>query len=171
MVRVETGLTRFRGEQRGQALAEFALILPVLALLVLGTLTLGLIITADFNLRSAAREAARVGAEVGSQVSPHLKAREWAEAKARLVLEDRELGRSRLLDVACSVLASDGSPTVPDGSYPRDGVFCVELTYYYPLPAIDFSSLPLPLDLGWSPFFTLHAKGCNFIQEHKSRWP
>ena len=152
---------RFCHEERGQALVEFALILPILALLIFASLTLGLVIMADFNLRSAAREAARVGAEVGTQRSPYSKAIQWAEAKARTVLEDRGL------DTAYLSIDFSGN----DSSYPRNGVFCIELTYDYPLPLIDFSSLPIPLDLGTGGFFTLQAKGCNYIQKHKSRWP
>lgn len=154
---------RFCQEERGQALAEFALILPILALLIFASLTLGLVIMADFNLRSAAREAARVGAEVGTQRSPYSKATQWAEAKAKAVLEDRGL------DTGPGYLSIDFSDN--DISYPRDGIFCIELTYDYPLPLIDFSSLPLPLGLGTGGFFTLQAKGCNYIQKHKSRWP
>jgi len=152
---------QFCQEEHGQALVEFALILPILALLVFASLTLGLVIMADFNLRSAAREAARVGAKVGAQRLPYSKAIQWAEAKARAVLEDRGL------DTAYLSVDFSGN----DSSYPRDGVFCIELTYDYPLPLIDLSSLPIPLDLGTSGFFTLQAKGCNYIQEHKSRWP
>ncbi len=161
---------RFCREERGQALAEFALILPALALLIFASLTIGLVIMADFNLRSAAREAARVGAEVGTQRSPYSKATQWAEAKAKAVLEDRGLDPAHLSPPNFSLVASDGS-SIPPGSYPRNGVFCVELTYDYPLPLIDFSSLPIPLDLGTGGFFTLQAKGCNYVQEHKSRWP
>jgi len=156
---------RFCQEERGQALAEFAIVLPVLTLLVFASLTIGLIIMADFNLRSAAREAARVGAEVGTQSSPYDKAIEWAEARARAVLEDRGLDIGYLSSVVWVVDRSGKEVR----SYPRDGIFCVELTYDYPLPLVDFSSIPF--DLGTGGFFTLQAKGCNYIQEHKSRWP
>jgi len=159
---------KFCQEERGQALVEFALILPALALLIFASLTLGLVIMADFNLHSAAREAARVGAEVGTQDSPYSKAREWAEEKARVVLEDRGLDTAYLSPPVVWVVDPSGNRV---SNYPRDGMFCIELTYDYPLPLIDFSSLPIPLDLGRGGFFTLQAKGCNYIQEHKSRWP
>ena len=151
---------RFCQEERGQALAEFAIILPALTLLVFASLTIGLVIMADFSLRSAAREAARVGAEVGTQNSPYDKAIEWSEDKAKAVLEDRGF------DTGPAYLSIDFSGN--DSSYPRDGIFCIELTYDYPLPLVDFSSIPF--DLGTGGFFTLQAKGCNYIQEHKSRW-
>ena len=156
---------RFCQEERGQALAEFALILPALALLIFASLTIGLVIMADFNLRSAAREAARVGAEVGTQVAPYDKATDRADAKARVVLEDRGLDTGYLLPPVMWVVDFSGK----DSSYPRDGVFCIELTYDYPLPLVDFSSIPF--DIGSGGFFTLQAKGCNYIQKHKSRWP
>ena len=52
-------MKRRRG--RGQTLAEFALILPVFVLLILGLLDFGRVVYADHTLAQAAREAARVG--------------------------------------------------------------------------------------------------------------
>jgi hypothetical protein len=50
------------GRERGQALAEFAVILPVFALLVFGLLEAGRMVHADSALAQAAREGARVAA-------------------------------------------------------------------------------------------------------------
>jgi hypothetical protein len=51
-----------RGERaRGQALAEFAIVLPVFFLLVAGMFDFGLGIYSDLTLVNAAREGARVG--------------------------------------------------------------------------------------------------------------
>jgi hypothetical protein len=49
-------------EQRGQALVEFALILPVFFLIVAGMFDFGLGIYSDLTLVNAAREGARLGA-------------------------------------------------------------------------------------------------------------
>ena len=49
-------------QRRGQALAEFALILPVLALIFLSIIQLGFIFGAQVGITNAVREAARLGA-------------------------------------------------------------------------------------------------------------
>lgn len=49
------------GRQRGQALVEFALILPVFFLVVAGMIDFGLGIYSDLTLVNAAREGARLG--------------------------------------------------------------------------------------------------------------
>lgn len=51
-----------RGDNRGQALAEFALVVPVLLLLLLGVGDLGRVYTSLVAVESAAREAADLGA-------------------------------------------------------------------------------------------------------------
>jgi len=50
-----------RRQQRGQALVEFALVLPVFFLLVAGMFDFGLGIYSDLTLVNAAREGARLG--------------------------------------------------------------------------------------------------------------
>jgi Flp pilus assembly protein TadG len=56
-----TGATPQRERGRGQALVEFAIILPVFFLLVAGMFDFGLGIYSDLTLVNAAREGARVG--------------------------------------------------------------------------------------------------------------
>lgn len=51
-----------RKNNRGQAIVEFALILPVLVVLVMGLLEFGLFFHAHINVTYAAREAARIAA-------------------------------------------------------------------------------------------------------------
>lgn len=55
-------LTRYIKNNRGQALVEFALILPVLLLLVIGVMEFGLIINQYMVVAEAAREGARSAA-------------------------------------------------------------------------------------------------------------
>jgi Flp pilus assembly protein TadG len=50
--------------ERGQALWEFAVVLPILVLILLGTLVLGLAVDAKLVVSSAAREGARYAAIV-----------------------------------------------------------------------------------------------------------
>jgi Flp pilus assembly protein TadG len=51
--------TRRHHRSRGQGLAEFALVLPVFLLLVLGVVDIGRVVWATTSLNSASREAAR----------------------------------------------------------------------------------------------------------------
>lgn len=51
-----------RRRMRAQALAEFALVLPILAMLLLGIIQFGFIFTAQIGVTNAVREAARIAA-------------------------------------------------------------------------------------------------------------
>ena len=53
---------RRRHDERGTAMVEFALLLPVFVMLVLGTLTGGIIINRKLNIAHSTREGARYGA-------------------------------------------------------------------------------------------------------------
>lgn len=55
----------FHGVKHGQGLVEFALVLPILMLLLLGIIELGRMFTTLAEATSASREAARYGASVG----------------------------------------------------------------------------------------------------------
>lgn len=48
--------------EKGQAIVEFAIVLPVLILLILGSIEYGWLLYGKITLNSAAREGARVGA-------------------------------------------------------------------------------------------------------------
>lgn len=50
-------------DQRGQAVAELAMVMPLLLLLVMGSLYLGLYVLRHMQVHSAAVQAARVGLE------------------------------------------------------------------------------------------------------------
>lgn len=62
-------LTCYTKNNRGQALVEFALILPVLMLLVVGVMEFGLIINQYMVVAEAAREGARSAALGGSDAA------------------------------------------------------------------------------------------------------
>ncbi len=53
-----------RKNEKGQSAVEFALILPVLLILILGMIEFGWLLNGQITLNSAAREGARVGAVV-----------------------------------------------------------------------------------------------------------
>lgn len=55
-------LFKLRKNEKGQALVEFAIVLPVIILLVLGSIEYGWLLYGKITLNSAAREGARVGA-------------------------------------------------------------------------------------------------------------
>lgn len=61
-------LYKFKNNENGQTLVEFALILPILLLLVMGIIQFGIIFSAQIGITNAAREGARVAA-VGYSVS------------------------------------------------------------------------------------------------------
>lgn len=61
----ERSMRRLRRGQRGAAAVEFALVLPLLMLLVLGTIDWGFYFFIEQVATNAAREGARVGAVVG----------------------------------------------------------------------------------------------------------
>ncbi|MEO7117701.1 MAG: TadE family protein [Candidatus Limnocylindrales bacterium] len=50
---------RAQGRDRGQALVEFALVLPILATLLFGLLDVGRVVWAQDSISNAAREGAR----------------------------------------------------------------------------------------------------------------
>ena len=56
---------QLKRNQKGQSLVEFALILPVLLLLVFGIIQFGIIFNGQISVTSAAREGARVAVVLG----------------------------------------------------------------------------------------------------------
>ena len=70
-------LAKLKSSQKGQALVEFALVLPVLLILVLGSIDAGWLLYAKISTASAAREAARAVAV--------LDATEYASFRALLM--------------------------------------------------------------------------------------
>jgi Flp pilus assembly protein TadG len=55
--------------QRGQSMVEFAMVLPVLAIMLSAILEFGLAVDADLGLEAASREGARVAASLGNDGS------------------------------------------------------------------------------------------------------
>jgi len=62
-------LSKLLKMEKGQALIEFALILPVLLLLVLGMLEYGWMLNAKISVTAAAREGARASSVLGQENS------------------------------------------------------------------------------------------------------
>lgn len=80
-------------EERGQALVEFAVVLPVLVLLLLGLMEFGRILHALLTVQNAAREGARLGitgatdGEIEARVRQAAASLEGANDPARLTVE------------------------------------------------------------------------------------
>jgi len=95
-----------RGE-RGQALVEFALVLPLLALLLVAIIDFGLALNARIQVANAVREGARVGSVV------------WAQEDAEELIAQTVLARTG------AVVNADLGPvevSFPEGKYPGASV-------------------------------------------------
>ena len=59
-------IKKLNKDEKGQSMVEFALILPILLLIILGTIQFGIIFSSQIAVTNAAREGARVAAVGGS---------------------------------------------------------------------------------------------------------
>ncbi|MPM45480.1 hypothetical protein SDC9_92167 [bioreactor metagenome] len=75
-------LSKFKKSQKGQAMVEFALVLPVLLILILGSIDAGWLLYTKISATAAARETARA-------VSV-LDATEFASAKAKGFVDEKK---------------------------------------------------------------------------------
>jgi Flp pilus assembly protein TadG len=66
----------FNARPRGQALVEFALVVPILAVLLMGTLEVGRMMSAYVLISNGAREGARLGAVQGTSSAITTKVQE-----------------------------------------------------------------------------------------------
>lgn len=124
------GMIKLFRSQRGQAVAEFALVVPLLVLILFGVMEFGRIFHTYILITNAAREGARLGA---------------------LGKPDDEI-RARIYEVAM-VPESDPSFQItklePEESMRAPGIpFKVEVTYYLtPVTPLFSSFLPNPVEL------------------------
>lgn len=88
-------ILKFKESTEGQSLVEFALVLPILMLLVLGMIEFGWILNGKITLTSAAREGARVAITYES-------AADAASAVQNAVIKSSET--SSLIDVSVKKL-------------------------------------------------------------------
>jgi hypothetical protein len=135
---------RRRGE-RGQALVEVALVVPVLLLLAFGVVGAGRVVHAQMGVAGVAREAARSAALADSA----------EEARAR--------GTARGQDAAAGYRLGNGSLrlAVDPGGFERGGRVLAEAAY-----EVALDDLPL---LGWArvPVRSQHAER---VERFRSRW-
>lgn len=95
---------------RGQALAEFALVLPIFAILLFGLIDLGRFVSTSNALNSAAREGARFASVAVRPVACSGLSREQC---AVTIASSRVWGASAAVTVtvSCTRYAPDGSST------------------------------------------------------------
>lgn len=107
--------------QKGQALVEFAIILPILLMLVMGILQFGMMLNTYLTIENASREGARAGI-IGSSD---------AEIKNLII------ATSPSLDPAClTVIITPDEPNRKSGD-----TLTVQITYNYDLIVPIISSL------------------------------
>ena len=134
-----------RRRQRGAALIETALVLPVVLLLVFGVIGLGRITQARIGVSGVAREAARAAALANS----------GSEASSQ--------GMARAQEVAAGYRLTDGSlkVTVDPGTFDRGGQVQASAEY-----DVQLKDLPL---MQWT---TVHvsAHAAERVDLYRSRW-
>lgn len=108
-----SGHRRGRGE-RGAALVEFAFVIPVFAMLLLGMISGGILYNQKMQLTHAAREGARYAATVpADQIFNNGN---WAENMQKVVVE-RSAGELVASQVCVALVEGDGSPSRPLKAY------------------------------------------------------
>ncbi len=108
----------FGGRERGQALIEMALVLPLLIFLMMGMATFGIAINSKIAVSGAAREAAREYAVSKDAGKMRNRAEEFL--KGSITASDSEF-------VACFNKAADVTHSI-DGNY-----VTVRVTYHQPV--------------------------------------
>jgi Flp pilus assembly protein TadG len=119
-------MNRLRTEpgERGAALVEFALILPVFMMLVLGMFSGGIAYNHQSSLANSAREAARYGATVAeAQCSPtsNCSGKTWAQLVQAVAVE-RSNGDLTTAGVCVALVSGPGNaPVATDSAHTTAG--------------------------------------------------
>jgi Flp pilus assembly protein TadG len=132
-----------RKRQRGAAALEFAIVLPVLILLLVGIVDFGMVMGAQSQVANAAREGARAGALTGSQSQ--------AISAATNGISDMPgaTNSGTNVTVACTTVSGTAcslTDTTPD----TGSTITVTVTYVHTWLS--------PVMLGFSPTITLQGK-------------
>jgi len=134
------------GNERGQALVEVALVIPILLLLAFGVVAVGRVTDAQMGVSAVAREAARAAA----------LANDPGEAASQ--------GATQGQEVAAGYHLGDGSLqlAVNAGNFTRGGTVQVSARY-----TVSLGDLPL---LGWA-HITVGSTHLERIDLYRSFWP
>ena len=106
------GPLRARPDESGASLVEFALVLPVFVLLLLGMMTGGLAYSRKLSVASATREGARFGATL--PITASLPVNDWLQRVAELTISssDGELTSDKPGQRVCvAYVPASGAPT------------------------------------------------------------
>jgi Flp pilus assembly pilin Flp len=117
--------TMRRRDDRGAAMVEFALVMPLLVTFLLGAFTTGLAINDGLQLTHSAREGARYGASIPEDEV--FSSGTWAENVRTLVIE--RFGDGLATSDVCVSLVIGSSPGVPLSSAhttKSDGTACYD---------------------------------------------
>lgn len=109
-VRVRRACRRRRRDTRGAVALEFALILPILAMLLLGVTTMGLAYSDHLAVTNAVREGARIGAALDSGAAG------WGNAVQTRVIETYFNAGSLPSSQICALLVDSSGTTVAQPS-------------------------------------------------------
>ena len=117
---------RSRRTERGAAAVEFALVLPLLLVIVCGIINFGVVLSQNIALNNGAREAARYGAVKGPTCAQ-------VKARAKSASSSIDLQPSDVPDANIVISGVPGCPTSPcKGSTPTQSIRVV-ITYESPL--------------------------------------
>lgn len=114
-------LSKLRKNEKGQSLVEFALVLPILLLLVLGMLEYGWMLNAKISVTGAAREGARASSVVGKANSSQAYDKAFAAANAYMGAGTFAAG-----DVTVTVSADSVKVTIKYDKEPLVGLYIKE---------------------------------------------
>jgi len=122
------------GEQpRGQGIVEFAIVLPVVMLVVLGIIEVGFLIFSYSSVNSASREAARYGIAIGDVGA----GQRYYDCNG-IVTAGMRIGRFAGMDTGDFSIVYDNGPDEGDGSYVQKYSSCADLATHNGADTIRF---------------------------------
>jgi len=125
---------QFGGKQpRGQGIVEFAIVLPVVMLVVLGIIELGFLIFSYSSVNSASREAARYGIAIGDVGA----GQRYYDCNG-IVSAGLRIGRFAGMDTGDFNIVYDNGPDEGDGSYVQKYSSCADLASHNGADTIRF---------------------------------
>ena len=119
---------------RGQALVEFAIVIPLLLLLMIGLINLGVIINAQIILTQAVWEGARTGATLDPFIGE-------GDSEIQGAVQASLSGLSYPSAVQIEIIPDESARSAMSWPKPRGEALQVRLAYPFQI------SLPIPIDI------------------------
>jgi Flp pilus assembly protein TadG len=135
----------YRSDRYGQAVVEFAIVLPVLLLIMIGLINLGFLINAQLILTQAAWEGARTGATLDPSIGE-------GDAEIQGAVQASLQGLQDPSGVLITISPDESARAAMAWPLPRGQALQVQLSYPFQL------ALPLPINL------TLGAQATSRIE-------